>query len=97
MSSPLQLIEIFFNLIYLSILGRIILTLVLSFMANNPPPILVSITQVFIQVTEPILAPIRRVLPSFGMLDFSPLVAILLLALLHRLIVWALTTGAASG
>jgi YggT family protein len=32
-------------------------------------------------VTEPVLAPVRRVLPPFGGLDFSPLVAIVLLQL----------------
>jgi YggT family protein len=90
MPEPLDLIHLLFNLIYLSILGRIILTLVLSFMTNDPPPLLVNITQVFIQVTEPILAPIRRVLPTFGMIDFSPLVAILLLSVAQRIIVFVL-------
>jgi YggT family protein len=32
------------------------------------------------ETTEPILAPIRRVLPQTGMLDLSPLVAFLLLS-----------------
>lgn len=81
-----ELVNLFFTLIYLTILARIILTLVLSFMPNDPPPGLVSITQVLVQVTEPILAPIRRVLPTFGMLDFSPMVAILLLALMQQII-----------
>ena len=36
-------------------------------------------------ITEPILAPIRRVLPKSEMLDFSPLVAYLLLQLLSLL------------
>lgn len=81
-----ELVNLFFALIYLTILARIILTLVLSFMPNDPPPGLVSITQVLVQVTEPILAPIRRVLPTFGMLDFSPMVAILLLALIQQII-----------
>ena len=90
MPEPLDLIHLLFNLIYLSILGRIILTLVLSFMTNDPPPFLVNITQVFVQVTEPILAPIRRVLPTFGMIDFSPLVAILLLTVAQRIIAYLL-------
>ena len=90
MVDPLEIINLLFTLIYLSILGRIILTLVLSFMANDPPPALVSITQVFVQVTEPILAPIRRVLPTFGMIDFSPLVAILLLTVIQRIIDYVL-------
>lgn len=90
MPEPVDLIHLLFNLIYLSILGRIILTLVLSFMTNDPPPFLVNVTQVFVQVTEPILAPIRRVLPTFGMIDFSPLVAILLLSVAQRIIAFVL-------
>jgi YggT family protein len=30
-------------------------------------------------VTEPVLGPVRRILPAFGGLDFSPLVVIVLL------------------
>ena len=86
MPDPQQLINLLFTLIYLAILGRIILTLVLSFLTSDPPAALVSITQVFVQVTEPILAPIRKVLPSFGMIDFSPLVAILLLTVIQQVI-----------
>jgi YggT family protein len=33
------------------------------------------------ETTEPILAPIRRVLPQTGMLDLSPLVAFVLLSI----------------
>ena len=86
----LSLINLLFTLIYLAILGRIILSLILSFMHNDPPPILVSVTQVLIQVTEPLLAPIRRLLPTFGSLDFSPLVAIILLQIIQALIKRAL-------
>ena len=38
------------------------------------------------QVTEPILAPIRRVIPPMGGLDWSPLVALLLFGVLVRLL-----------
>jgi YggT family protein len=38
-------------------------------------------------LTEPLLAPIRRVLPSVGGLDFSPLVLLFGLRLLERLVV----------
>lgn len=37
------------------------------------------LVDILFQITEPVLAPIRRVLPSMGMMDLSPLVAILLL------------------
>lgn len=37
-------------------------------------------------VTEPILSPVRRVLPSFGGMDFSPLVVILALQFIGGLV-----------
>ncbi len=39
------------------------------------------------QATEPILAPIRRVIPSSGALDWSPLIAMLVLGVLLRVVV----------
>ena len=38
-------------------------------------------------LTEPILAPIRRLLPSTGGLDFSPTIVLILLVILQRFIV----------
>ena len=37
-------------------------------------------------LTEPVLAPIRRVLPVVGGLDFSPMVVLLALRVLRRLL-----------
>lgn len=39
------------------------------------------------QATEPILAPIRRVLPPTSGIDWSPLVAMLLLGVILRIVV----------
>lgn len=38
-------------------------------------------------IVEPMLSPLRRVIPSVGMLDFSPLVLILLIQLVKSLLV----------
>ncbi|GBD12517.1 hypothetical protein HRbin24_00524 [bacterium HR24] len=43
------------------------------------------------EITEPILAPLRQVLPRIGFLDLSPLVAIILLQVVARLAADALT------
>ena len=37
-------------------------------------------------LTEPVLAPIRRILPSTGGIDISPMVLLLVLGLIRRLI-----------
>ena len=38
------------------------------------------------RVTEPVLRPIRRVMPSFGSIDLSPIVAILLISAVQVLL-----------
>lgn len=48
------------------------------------------VVQLLVALTEPLLAPLRRLLPPAGGLDVSPLVAFLLLELLRRLVVQAL-------
>jgi YggT family protein len=42
---------------------------------------------ILVQITEPILAPLRRIVPSLGMIDITPWVAIILLQFLGQLIV----------
>jgi YggT family protein len=48
------------------------------------------ISSLLYQVTEPILSPIRRVLPQMGMFDLAPMVAILILNYLIRPLVTSL-------
>ena len=43
-----------------------------------------SIYQILFRVTEPIIDPIRRVLPSSSMIDLSPLAAILVLIVMGQ-------------
>ncbi|HYM49624.1 MAG TPA: YggT family protein [Candidatus Limnocylindrales bacterium] len=45
-----------------------------------------SIMRFLIDVTEPVLAPLRRFMPSAMGIDFSPMVAILVLYLLGQLL-----------
>ncbi|MFQ5593275.1 MAG: YggT family protein [Anaerolineae bacterium] len=66
------LISIVFRILYFAILARVLVSWV------NPNPYHPAV-QILHQITEPILAPIRRYLPPTGMIDFSPLVAIVLL------------------
>ena len=44
------------------------------------------IVRLLYDLTEPVLAPIRSILPPIGMMDFSPLVALLLLSFLQQLV-----------
>ena len=61
----------------------IIFRAILSWFSPRPTNILAVILN---KVTEPLLAPLRRIIPRVGMLDFTPLVAIILLQLIARLL-----------
>ena len=58
----------------LAIFFRAILSWFPAIGPHNP------ISEFLFTVTEPILAPLRRVIPRVGMMDVSPMIAILILA-----------------
>ena len=70
-------IGIFFNLLTLAIFARAIL----SFF---DPGMRSSVGRLLVDITEPIVSPIRRVVPPLGMIDLSPLIAMLLLQLMSQ-------------
>ena len=61
----------------------VFLAVVLSWFRLSPENPIVRLARA---LTEPVLEPIRKVLPSSGGLDFSPLVLLLGLQLLRRLL-----------
>jgi YggT family protein len=85
-----SLIKLVFTIIYVAILARIILSMIIPAMGGQVHPIVLNIADLLNQITEPILGPIRRVLPTVGMLDFSPLVAIILLQVIQWVVIRSL-------
>lgn len=75
-----QLIGAIGMFLYLIILGRVILSWFPNVSYNNP------IVQLIYAVTEPILSPIRRVLPKTGMFDFAPMVAIIVIFIVQQVL-----------
>ncbi len=72
-------IEFLVLAIWLLIIGRVIVSFVDPLGRNQASAFVIA-------VTEPLLAPIRRVLPPTGMLDLSPLVLMLILGVILRLV-----------
>lgn len=66
-------------LLWLLVLGRVLLSWV-------DPMGRTQAGRMLFQLTEPLLAPIRSVLPRTGMLDLSPLVLLLGLGVVMRLL-----------
>jgi YggT family protein len=54
---------------------------------NTYNPVARTVLRVLHALTEPVLGPIRRILPPIGGLDLSPLIALLIVFFLERLIV----------
>ena len=79
----LQVINLAFTLYSFAIIARALLP---WFNVSPYHPAM----QFLIQITEPLLAPIRENLPSLGGLDFSPLVALLILWFVEQLLRMAL-------
>jgi YggT family protein len=72
-------VELFFRILQFAILVRVLLSWI------NPNPYH-PLVQILYQITDPILVPIRRIIPPFGMLDLSPIVAFIVLDILERVI-----------
>ena len=68
---------------YYALIASIVMSLVMMFSGNmNPHPILLLVWQ----ITEPIMAPFRRVIPPMGGLDFSPIFIFLIIGLIRNFI-----------
>jgi len=75
----LQLINLLFTFYTLAIIARALLP---WFRISYYHPVM----RFLIRITEPVLAPLRRYVPPVGGLDFTPMLALLLLWLAERLL-----------
>ncbi len=73
-------IGILATILWVAILARVILS---WFNIDQSSPFY-PIVNISHQITEPILAPIRQVLPKTGSFDFSPIVAFILITLVRN-------------
>jgi YggT family protein len=73
-------VDVFFTLLSLAILARVLL----SWVRISPyhPAV-----EFLYRITEPILAPLRRIIPPVGMVDISPIIAMLLLQIIQQVLV----------
>ncbi len=79
--SAIQLIGFILTLI-------VVIDIVLRWFLNPYHPLRSALDS----IVEPMLAPIRRVLPSVGMFDFSPIVLIILINLIESILIQVLVT-----
>ena len=84
----LVVVNVLFRFASVAILARVILSwLPMAGMRVDPYHPLIRFLY---QITDPILNPIRR-FSTFGMIDFSPIVALILLGIVQQILVVAIT------
>ncbi|WP_119460719.1 YggT family protein [Rhodospirillaceae bacterium SYSU D60014] len=88
MQALVQLINSVINIyIWLLIASAILSWLVAFNVINTNNRFVYTVGDFLYRITEPALRPIRRVLPSLGGIDLSPVVLILLLVFVQNLLI----------
>ena len=83
----LVFLEAFINVLAQALVLAIFVRVIMSWVPMRLP---FGLNDLVWNVTEPVLAPIRRFLPMAGGIDFSPLIALLLIQIVASIILRAL-------
>ena len=79
MSWLASFVSLLFGALELAILARVLM----SWIRPNPDN---PIVQAIYQITEPIMGPLRRIIPPLGMIDITPMVALIILQIVQEII-----------
>ncbi|MES2002357.1 MAG: YggT family protein [Pseudomonadota bacterium] len=75
------------NVLWWVIIAQVVLSWLLAFnVINTGSPAVRNFILALDRVLAPIYRPIRRLLPDFGGIDFSPMVVLILIMVLQRLL-----------
>ena len=81
---------ILLNVLWWIIIVQAILSWLIAFnVVNMTSPFVRSLANALDRLTAPLYRPIRRFLPDFGGIDFSPLVVLLLIMVVQKLLAGA--------
>ena len=82
-----NLINAVVNIFIFVLFVQVIMSWLIAFnVVNTRNRFVYMLADISYKITEPVLRPIRRILPNFGGIDLSPLVAILLLYFIRDLL-----------
>ena len=89
MRALLDIILIVLDLYIWLLIASAILSWLIAFnVVNTRNQFVSSVAEFLYRITEPLLRPIRNILPDLGGLDISPIVLILIIMLIQRVIVY---------
>ncbi len=89
MRAILEIVLVILQLYSWVMIAMIIMSWLIAFnVINTRNEFVAAVWRGLNALTEPVLQPIRRVLPNFGGLDLSPIVVFLLIMLIQRVIAY---------
>ncbi|MGY3619840.1 YggT family protein [Bradyrhizobium sp. USDA 10063] len=74
--------------VWLLIAAAILSWLVAFNVVNTRNQFVSAVAEFLYRITEPVLAPIRNIMPNLGGLDISPIIVILLIMFIERVIMY---------
>ena len=84
----IPILQVLLNVVWWIVVVDIVLSLLISFnVINRYSDFVRTVTDALRRLTEPMYRPIRRILPDFGPLDFSPMVVLVLLQCLSIILI----------
>ena len=87
MRAILDIILIAMDLYVWLLIAAAILSWLIAFnVVNTRNQFVAAVAEFLYRITEPVLRPIRQVLPNLGGLDISPIILILIIMLIQRVI-----------
>ena len=80
----INLLSIAIKVIYIAIISQVIISWIIAAGFHNN--LIQNLYEISTIITNPILKPIRKIMPSLGGWDLSPLIAIILLRFIESLL-----------
>ena len=91
MRAVLDIVLIVLDLYVWLLIASAILSWLIAFnVVNTRNQFVAAVSEFLYRITEPVLRPIRSVIPAIGGLDLSPIVAILIIWFIQKVIVYSL-------
>ena len=87
MIAVIGIAEVLLDVVWWLIIVQVVLSWLVAFnVVNTYNPFVRGLLTGLDKMTDPLYRPIRRILPDFGGIDFSPMVVLLLIGLLQRVL-----------
>ena len=97
MTAIIWLVDTCFRIYFWILIGHVVLSWLVTFnVVNTRQPLVNQVGTALWRLSEPVLGPIRRLLPSLGGIDISPILALVALEFLRRFVVYSVLVPLAS-